>query len=85
MDPIQKQVLSLMPWVLMFVMAPFAAGLVIYWITNNILTMAQQKMLYARHPVLKQQAADAVIEHEPSPPAPVAGTVKKGKPRPKPR
>jgi YidC/Oxa1 family membrane protein insertase len=46
-----------MPWVMMFVMAPFAAGLLIYWITSNILTIAQQKFLYSRHPQLKAQAA----------------------------
>ena len=49
-DPVQKQVFALMPWVLMFVMAPFAAGLVVYWITNNILTILQQKWLYSRYP-----------------------------------
>jgi YidC/Oxa1 family membrane protein insertase len=49
-DPIQRQVFSLMPWVLMFVMAPFAAGLQLYWVTNNILTILQQKWLYSRHP-----------------------------------
>ncbi len=49
-DPIQQQMFSIMPWVLMFVMAPFAAGLLLYWITNNLLTIAQMKFLYARHP-----------------------------------
>lgn len=52
-DPVQKQVFSLMPWVLMFVMAPFAAGLQLYWTINNILTIAQQKWLYSRHPGMK--------------------------------
>ena len=52
-DPVQQQVFSVMPWMMMFVMAPFAAGLLIYWITSNILTIAQQKYLYARHPQLK--------------------------------
>jgi YidC/Oxa1 family membrane protein insertase len=56
LDPVQKQVFSIMPWVLMFVMAPFAAGLQLYWVTNNILTIAQQKWLYSRHPVLNQPA-----------------------------
>lgn len=56
MDPMQQQVFMIMPWVLMFVMAPFAAGLLIYWITSNILTLAQQKYLYSRHPQLKAQA-----------------------------
>ncbi len=56
MDPAQQQVMSIMPWMMMFVMAPFAAGLLIYWITSNILTIAQQKFLYSRHPQLKAQA-----------------------------
>ena len=40
MDDAQKQVFAIMPWVLMFVMAPFAVGLQIYWITSNCLTIA---------------------------------------------
>ena len=56
-DPVQRQIFGLMPWVLMFVMASFAAGLQLYWVTNNILTIAQQKWLYSRHPQLKAQAA----------------------------
>ncbi|AKH42700.1 YidC/Oxa1 family membrane protein insertase [Altererythrobacter atlanticus] len=55
MDPAQQQIFMIMPWVLMFVMAPFAAGLLLYWITSNILTVAQQKYLYSRHPQLKAQ------------------------------
>jgi YidC/Oxa1 family membrane protein insertase len=57
MDPVQQQVFALMPWMMMFIMAPFAAGLLIYWITSNILTIAQQKYLYSKHPQLKEQAA----------------------------
>jgi YidC/Oxa1 family membrane protein insertase len=56
MDPAQQQVFKLMPWFMMFVMAPFASGLLVYWITSNILTIAQQKFLYSRHPQLKAQA-----------------------------
>jgi YidC/Oxa1 family membrane protein insertase len=52
-DPVQQQVFAFMPWVLMFVMAPFAAGLQLYWTVNNILTIAQQKWLYSRHPGMK--------------------------------
>ncbi len=59
MDDIQKQMFSIMPWMMMFVMAPFAAGLLVYWITSNILTIAQQWWLYRQHPVLRQQAASA--------------------------
>ena len=56
MDPVQQQVFSIMPWVLMFIMAPFAAGLLLYWVTSNVLTLAQQKYLYSRHPQLKAAA-----------------------------
>ena len=53
MDPVQQQIFNIMPWVLMFVMAPFAAGLLLYWNTSNVLTLAQQKYLYSRHPQLR--------------------------------
>lgn len=54
MDPVQQQMFSIMPWIMMFMMAPFAAGLQLYWIMSNVLTIAQQKWLYSRHPALKE-------------------------------
>jgi YidC/Oxa1 family membrane protein insertase len=57
MDDIQKQVFAIMPWMMMFIMAPFAAGLLVYWITNNMLSIAQQWFLYRSHPQLKEAAA----------------------------
>ena len=57
MDPMQQQIFMIMPWILMFVMAPFAAGLLLYWISNNVLTLAQQWYLYSRNPELKAQMA----------------------------
>jgi len=57
MDEAQKQVFSIMPWVLMFVMAPFAAGLQLYWVISNTLTILQQKWLYSRHPHMKEAVA----------------------------
>ena len=59
MDPAQQQVFAFMPWIMMFVMAPFAAGLLIYWITSNFLTIAQQAFLYSKHPQLKAQSDKA--------------------------
>jgi YidC/Oxa1 family membrane protein insertase len=56
MDPMQQQIFNIMPWVLMFVMAPFAAGLLLYWVTSNILTLAQQSYLYSKHPQLRAAA-----------------------------
>lgn len=57
MDPMQQQIFGLMPWILVFIMAPFAAGLQLYWTVSNVLTIIQQKWLYSRHPQLKEQMA----------------------------
>ncbi|MGE5563867.1 MAG: membrane protein insertase YidC [Bacillota bacterium] len=48
MDPAQQQIFAIMPWMMIFIFAPFAAGLQLYWITNNILTIAQQWHLYRK-------------------------------------
>ncbi len=53
-DPVQQQMFSIMPWFMMFMMAPFAAGLQLYWVVSNLLTIAQQKWLYSKHPALKE-------------------------------
>jgi YidC/Oxa1 family membrane protein insertase len=47
-DPVQQRVFSLMPWIFMVMMAPFPAGLVIYWTWNNILSIAQQSYIMKR-------------------------------------
>ena len=49
MDPAQAQIFAIMPWFLVFIMAPFAAGLQLYWMTNNVLTIAQQWHLYRKY------------------------------------
>ncbi len=49
MDPAQQQVFALMPWVMMFIMAPFASGLQLYWVTSNVLTILQQWWLYKKY------------------------------------
>jgi YidC/Oxa1 family membrane protein insertase len=48
MDPTQQQMMSLMPWFMVFIFAPFAAGLQLYYVTNNLLTLLQQWWLYRR-------------------------------------
>jgi len=40
-----------MPWVFMFILAPFAAGLLVYWIWNNILSFTQQYVIMRRQGV----------------------------------
>jgi YidC/Oxa1 family membrane protein insertase len=74
-DPMQRKIFGFMPWVLMVIMAPFAAGLQLYWVTNNILTIAQQKLLYWRHPEMNMApAAGSTPPPAPAPaPASAAG------------
>ena len=48
MDPAQAQVFAIMPWFMVFIFAPFAAGLQLYYVTNNLLTLLQQWWLYRR-------------------------------------
>lgn len=56
-DPAQQQVMTIMPWMMMLFFAPLAAGLQVYYVANNLLTLVQQRVLYARHPMLKTAAA----------------------------
>jgi len=48
-DPTQKMVFAWMPWVFMFMLGSFASGLVLYWITNNIITFIQQYAIMKGH------------------------------------
>jgi YidC/Oxa1 family membrane protein insertase len=41
-DKTQAMIFAWMPWVFMFMMGSFASGLVIYWVTNNLITFTQQ-------------------------------------------
>ena len=41
-DPTQARIFAMLPFVFTFVLAGFAAGLVLYWSVNNILSIAQQ-------------------------------------------
>jgi YidC/Oxa1 family membrane protein insertase len=42
MDPTQAKIMLLLPLFLTFLFVTFPAGLVLYWLTNNLLTIAQQ-------------------------------------------
>ena len=41
-DPIQAKVMQIMPLVFSVMFFAFPAGLVLYWVVNNILSIAQQ-------------------------------------------
>ncbi|MBN2631007.1 MAG: membrane protein insertase YidC [Rhodobacteraceae bacterium] len=48
-DPVQQQIFAYMPWIFMFMLGGFASGLVVYWITNNIITFTQQYAIMRSH------------------------------------
>jgi len=41
-DPVQAKVMAMLPFIFIFLFAQFAAGLVLYWTCNNVLSIAQQ-------------------------------------------
>lgn len=49
MDDIQKRVMMIMPFALTLLFLTFPAGLVLYWVVNNVLSMAQQWYINKKH------------------------------------
>ncbi|QJU58933.1 membrane protein insertase YidC [Sphingomonas sp. AP4-R1] len=56
-DPAQQQVMQIMPWMMMLFFAPLAAGLQLYYVANNLLSLAQQQYLNRRTPGLRDSLA----------------------------
>ncbi|MCA0301679.1 MAG: membrane protein insertase YidC [Proteobacteria bacterium] len=48
-DPVQARVFQFLPIMFTFMLAPFAAGLVIYWAWSNILSIGQQWTIMRQH------------------------------------
>jgi len=48
-DPTQRMVIMLLPIIFTFVFAGFAAGLVLYWVWNNVLPLIQQYYIMRRN------------------------------------
>ncbi len=67
MDPVQQQVFALMPWIFMFFMAPFAAGLQLYWTVNNLVSIAQQLYMNRKYPTPATPPAQMVVDAKPVP------------------
>lgn len=47
-DPMQRRIFAMMPFIFTFIMASFAAGLLIYWAWNNVLSIIQQYVIMHR-------------------------------------
>ncbi|MCX8027694.1 MAG: membrane protein insertase YidC [Thermodesulfovibrionales bacterium] len=54
MDPMQQKIMMLMPVVFTFLFLTFPSGLVLYWLVNNILSIAQQ--YYINQKIKKESA-----------------------------
>ncbi len=46
-----QKMMKWMPWIFMFVLAPFPAGLLLYWVWNNVLSFIQQYIITRRFKV----------------------------------
>lgn len=55
MDPTQQKIMMIMPIVFTFMFLTFPSGLVLYWLVNNVLSIAQQ--WYMNRKVAKQPAS----------------------------
>lgn len=80
LDPIQKQVFAIMPWMFMFIMAPFAAGLQLYWTVNNLVSIAQQAYMLRKFPMPATPPSETITVKaeagKPTPPARKTGARK---------
>ena len=66
-DPVQARVFQFLPIMFTFMMAPFSAGLVIYWAWSNTLSIAQQYFIMRRHGTpIGNKAAKAAAPAEPA-------------------
>lgn len=50
-DPMQAQIFAMLPFVFVFIFAPFAAGLVLYWFWNTALSILQQWLIMKKNGV----------------------------------
>jgi YidC/Oxa1 family membrane protein insertase len=84
MDPVQKQVFAIMPWVLMFVMAPFPAGLQLYWIVNNLVSIGQQWYMMRKYPMPATPSLETVTVAATPVPSPKGNAPGGNAPKPRP-
>jgi YidC/Oxa1 family membrane protein insertase len=63
MDPTQAKMMLMLPVFLTFLFLTFPAGLVLYWLTNNVLTISQQfitdRYIFKRRPASSKSVEEA--------------------------
>jgi len=50
-DPVQQQVMTMMPFIFVFLFASFASGLVLYWVWSTVLSIVQQWFIMKKNGV----------------------------------
>ncbi len=58
-DPTQAKVMKIMPFFLLYIFSSFPAGLVLYWVWSNLLTIIQQEIITLRHGTHRSQREKA--------------------------
>ncbi len=48
-DPVQAKVMGWLPWIFMVILAGFPAGLLLYWVCSNLLSIVQQWSIKLRY------------------------------------
>jgi YidC/Oxa1 family membrane protein insertase len=62
-DPRQKMLLYLMPIIMTVAFFQFPAGLVLYWLTNTLLTIAQQAFIERKERATAVAKAGVIQQH----------------------
>ena len=70
MDPMQQKIFAWMPWILVVIMAPFAAGFQVYWVTNNLISILQIWFLNRKLGINNPPPAVALAAPAPPPSGP---------------
>ncbi len=76
-DPRQAKMMLFMPIIFTFMFLNFPAGLVLYWLVNNLLTITQQYVMLRQHRPATQDVAPAPAVAPPSTPPPRQGGARK--------
>jgi YidC/Oxa1 family membrane protein insertase len=58
-DPVQAKMMAIMPYFFLYLFASFPAGLVVYWVWSNVLSIIQQHIITKRHEAKKNRKAAA--------------------------
>ena len=76
-DPLQQKIFKFMPFIFLVFLYNFSSGLVIYWTTQNILTIIQQKMIHSKKEAI--DVADSRVKNAQSISAKVSNPKKKSR------